>query len=71
MDLYLSFGGIVGAAVFLLLGLVVFSLVFRYFARVAVDSFREEIIEKQNVALALLVGLVSLAAGIIIAAAVH
>ena len=71
MNLYLSFGGLVSAVVFLLLGLVVFSLVFRYLGASAVAAFREEIVDKQNMALALLVGLVSVGASIIIAAAVH
>ena len=59
MNLYLSFGGLVSA------------VVFRYLGASAVAAFREEIVDKQNMALALLVGLVSVGASIIIAAAVH
>ncbi len=71
MDMYLSFGGLISALVFVVAGLLIFQLVFRATAKSAVALFRDEIVEKQNVALAVLVGLVAVALSIIIAAAVH
>ncbi len=71
MDMYISFEALVSALIFVLAGLLVFHFVFRIAAKSAVASFREEIVDKQNIALALLVGLLSIALGIIIAAAVH
>lgn len=71
MNMYLSLGGLVSALLYLLLGLIAFTVAFRYIGRSVVAAFREEIIDKQNMALAVLVGLASLGVSIIIAAAVH
>ena len=71
MDLYISFSAIVSALVFLLIGLAVFLVAFRATAKSTIAAFREEILEKQNVALALLVGMLALAIALIVAAAVH
>jgi uncharacterized membrane protein YjfL (UPF0719 family) len=71
MEMYFSFGSLVSAAMFLALGLTVFYLAFKVVARTALTAFRAEIVERNNIALALLVGLVSLGVSIIIAAAVH
>ena len=71
MDLYVSLGALASALIFLFAGLLVFHVVFRIASKSAVASFREEIVDKQNTALALLVGLLAVALSIIIAAAVH
>ena len=71
MDMYVSFGALLSALVFVLAGLAIFHVVFRVAAKSVVASFRDEIVEKQNTALALLVGLLAVALSIIIAAAVH
>ena len=71
MDMYVSFGALLSAFVFLLAGLAVFHVVFRIAAKSVVASFRQEVVDKQNMALALLVGLLAIALSIIIAAAVH
>jgi uncharacterized membrane protein YjfL (UPF0719 family) len=71
MEMYFSFGSLVSAALFLALGLTVYYLAFKVVVKAAMTTFRDEIVERNNVALALLVGLVSLGASIIIAAAVH
>ncbi len=71
MELYFSFSSLVSALLFVLLGLLAFTLAFRTIARTALTAFRQEVLEKQNLAAALLVGLVAIAVGIIIAAAVH
>jgi uncharacterized membrane protein YjfL (UPF0719 family) len=71
MDLYVSLEALVSALIFVFAGLLVFHFVFRIAAKSAVASFRDEIVEKQNVALALLVGLLAIALSVIIAAAVH
>ena len=65
------FSALLSALVFVLLGLVVFVVAFKSVVKMAVTAFREEILEGQNVALAILVGLVSLSLSIIVAAAVH
>ncbi len=71
MDIYFSFGAIVTAAAFLLLGVIAFSLLLKPFVSLAVKAFRREIVEEQNVALAVLVGFLSLALSIIVASAIH
>ena len=65
------FSALLSALVFVLLGLVVFVVAFKSVVTMAVTAFREEIVEGQNVALAILVGLISLSLSIIVAAAVH
>ena len=59
------------AIVFALLGIVVFVGSFALLDRLTPYSLWREIVERQNVALATLVGLVSLGLGVIIAAAIH
>jgi uncharacterized membrane protein YjfL (UPF0719 family) len=59
------------AIVFALLGILVFVGSFALLDRLTPYSLWREIVERQNVALATLVGLISLGLGIIIAAAIH
>jgi uncharacterized membrane protein YjfL (UPF0719 family) len=59
------------AIVFAALGIVVFALSFIVLDRMTPYSLWREIVEKQNTALAILIGLVSLGIGVIIAAAIH
>jgi uncharacterized membrane protein YjfL (UPF0719 family) len=59
------------AIVFALLGIVVFAGSFALLDRLTPYSLWREIVERQNTALAILVGLVSLGLGIIVAAAIH
>ena len=67
----MSFIGVFSALVYLLIGLLVFLVAFKMVSYLVLTAWREEIIEQQNTALALLLGLLSLSAAIIIAAAVH
>ena len=69
--MYFNLGSVVSAAAFVVLGLLLFALAFRLATKATLAQFREEILEKQNVALALLVGMLALAVAIIVAAAVH
>ena len=62
---------LVTTLVFLLLGLVIFALVFLVVAKVSPFSVRKEIEEDQNVALAILIAAVILGSALIIAAAIH
>ena len=62
---------LLAAIVFAALGIVVFALSFIVFDRMTPYSLWREIVEKQNTALAILIGLVSLGIGVIIAAAIH
>ena len=71
MDMYFNLGSLISAVAFLLLGLVVFVAAFKSVVKMAVTTFREEILQERNVALAILVGMMSLSLSIIIAAAVH
>ena len=65
------FANLVAATVFALLGIVVFAASFFILDRLTPYSLWGEIVERQNTALATLIGLVSLGIGIIIAAAIH
>ena len=62
---------LLAAVVFAALGIIVFALSFIVLDRMTPYSLWREIVEKQNTALAVLIGLVSLGLGIIIAAAIH
>jgi putative membrane protein len=62
---------VVNAIVFALLGVAIFVVSFKILDRLTPYALWKEIVEEQNMALALLVGMVSLGLCIIIAAAVH
>jgi uncharacterized membrane protein YjfL (UPF0719 family) len=62
---------VVTTLVFVILGLIVFALVFLVIAKAAPFSVRKEIEDDQNVALAIVIGSVILGSALIIAAAVH
>jgi putative membrane protein len=62
---------LLAAVVFAALGIIVFALSFIVLDRMTPYSLWREIVEKQNTALAVLIGLVSLGLGLIIAAAIH
>ncbi len=62
---------VLNALVFALLGIVLFVVAFHILDKLTPYSLWKEIIEEQNVALAVLVGAMSLGMCIIIAAAVH
>ena len=51
--------------------LAVFALAFRIATGALLPRYREEIVDKQNVAAAVLVGLLALALAVIVAAAFH
>jgi putative membrane protein len=61
----------VAALVFALIGIAVFAISFFILDRLTPFELWREICERQNTALATLIGLVSLGLGIIIAAAIH
>jgi putative membrane protein len=62
---------IVTTIVFVVLGLIVFALVFVVIAKATPFSVRKEIEEDQNVALGIVIGAVILGSALIIAAAIH
>ena len=62
---------VVNAAIFSILGLVIFGIAFIIIDKLTPYDLWREITEKQNVAVAILVGAVALGISIIIAAAVH
>jgi len=62
---------LLAAVVFAALGIAVFALSFIVLDRMTPYSLWREIVEKQNTALAVLIGLVTLGLGVIIAAAIH
>ena len=64
------FANLTAAVVFALLGIVVFVGSFFILDRLTPYSLWSEIVERQNTALATLIGLISLGIGIIIAAAI-
>ncbi|HZM61238.1 MAG TPA: DUF350 domain-containing protein [Vicinamibacterales bacterium] len=61
----------VAALVFALIGIAVFAISFVILDRLTPFELWREICERQNTAVATLIGLVSLGLGIIIAAAIH
>jgi uncharacterized membrane protein YjfL (UPF0719 family) len=67
-DLYTN---MLAAMVFAAIGIAVFAISFIVLDRLTPYSLWKEIVEKQNTALATLIGLVSLGLGLIIAAAIH
>jgi len=69
MDNLLS--NLVAAAVFALLGIALFGLAFYLIEKMTPGVLWKEIMEDQNTALGVLVGLMALGISIIIAAAIH
>ncbi len=61
----------VNATLFAFLGIVVFAVAFRVLAKLVPVELWKEILEKQNIALAILAGAVSIGICLIIAAAMH
>jgi putative membrane protein len=62
---------LVTTLVFVILGLIVFALVFLFIAKATPFSVRKEIEEDHNVALAVVIASVILGSALIIAAAIH
>ena len=61
----------IGSIVYALIGVVIFWLCFIIIDKITPYKLWEEIVEKQNVALALVVAAMSLGISIIVAAAIH
>ena len=68
---WLKPGVFVGSALFALLGVAVFWLCFVLVDKLTPYRLWDEIVGKQNVALAIVVGAMCIAIGLIVAAAVH
>lgn len=68
---WLRASAVLGSILFALLGVVVFWLAFLFIDKITPYSLWEELIEKQNVALGIVVGAMSLGISIIVAAAIH
>jgi putative membrane protein len=68
---WLKAGVVVGSIVYALIGVVIFGLCFVVMDKLTPYKLWEEIIEKQNLALALVVAAMSLGICIIVAAAIH
>jgi uncharacterized membrane protein YjfL (UPF0719 family) len=68
---WLKPGIFIGSALFALLGVAVFWLCFVLIDRLTPYRLWEEIVAKQNVALAIVVGAMCIAIGLIVSAAVH
>jgi putative membrane protein len=62
---------VANAFVFSLIGMMVFAIGFYGFDKITPYHLWKELIEKQNTALAIVVGAVSLAIGLIISSAIH
>ncbi len=71
MSEYDLLGHLKTAAVFSLLGVALFGLVFFIIVRITPFSIRKELEEDQNIALGILMGSVMLGLAIIVAAAIH
>ena len=68
---YIKPGAIFGSLVFALMGVLIFWLAFVIIDKITPYNLWLEIVEKQNVALALVVAAMSLGICIIVAAAIH
>lgn len=68
---WLKPAALVGSLVYALIGVVIFWLCFIIIDKITPYNLWEEIVEKQNVALGIVVGAMSLGISIIVAAAVH
>jgi putative membrane protein len=68
---WLKPGAFFGSILYALIGVVIFWLSFVIIDKVTPYNLWEEIVEKQNVALGIVVGAMSLGISIIVAAAVH
>lgn len=68
---WLKAGVVVGSIVYALIGVAIFGLCFIVMDKITPYKLWEEIIEKQNLALALVVAAMSLGICIIVAAAIH
>ena len=64
-------GIIVGSIMFALIGVAIFWITFVIIDKLTPYNLWGEIVEKQNVALAIVVGAMCIAIGLIVAAAVH
>lgn len=67
----LKLGAIVGSVVFALIGVLIFWLCFVIIDKLTPYDLWDEIVEKQNVALGVVVAAMSLGICIIVAAAIH
>ena len=67
----LRLGAVFGSIIFALIGVVIFWLSFVVIDKLTPYNLWEEIVEKQNVALGLVVAAMSLGICIIVAAAIH
>ena len=65
------YSNVLAALVFAFLGIIVFTVSFMVIDRLTPYSLWREIVERQNTALATLIGLVSIGLCLIIAAAIH
>ena len=65
------FEALVNAIVYAMLGIVIFAISFITIDKLTPHDLWREIVEEKNIALAIIVGFMALAMGIIIAAAVH
>jgi putative membrane protein len=68
---WLKPGAFIGSIVFALIGVVIFWLCFVIIDKITPYNLWEEIVEKQNVALGLVVSAMCLGISIIVAAAIH
>lgn len=71
MPLDFHLGSIINAAIYAVLGVFILIMSFIVMDKITPYDLWAEIVEKQNVALAILAGLMALGTAIIIAAAVH
>lgn len=71
MDQYLNLKAVVSAIVFSAIGLLVLMISFTIFDKFTPGHFWREILEEDNIALAILVGSISIAMAMIVSAAIH
>jgi len=71
MNWNLIWENLINSAIFAVLGILIFSIAFWVIRKCVSFSFKHELIEEHNTALAIVIGAMSLGLCIIIAAAIH
>jgi uncharacterized membrane protein YjfL (UPF0719 family) len=71
MDIQFHLGSLLNAIVYAILGVVILVIAFLAWDKITPYNLWKEIVEEQNVALAIFAGMMALGIAVIVAAAVH
>ncbi len=71
MEAFINAKDVINSVIFSLLGLILFALAFYVFDRITPGDLWKEILEKQNMAAAVIVGALVIGISIIVAMSIH